>query len=110
MNDVLFRGVYGYFVDDLLVYVGSSACGLEKLEHNHRHWKEQYGEQGRTRFRTHLTENDSYIDGQFRWLVKPAQRTQQEVEGLEGQLIRSLNPHLNVDRDPVASSIKYGRY
>jgi len=109
MSDIMYRGVYGYFVDDLLVYVGSSACGLPKLEYNHRNWKEQYGEQGRTNFRTHLTENESYKPGEFRWLVKPEQRTRLEVETLEGQLIRSLNPHLNIDKDPVASSIKYGR-
>lgn len=110
MNDVRFRGVYGYFVDNALVYVGSSCLGLAKLEHNHRNWKKLYGEQGRTNFRYHLVENYDYSDGEFRWLISPQERTQKEVETLEGQLIRSLKPELNIDKDPVRSSIKYGRY
>jgi hypothetical protein len=109
MDEVRYRGVYGYFVDDLLVYVGSSVCGIQVVEHNHRNWKMHYGESGRTNFRTHLTEKESYKSGVFRWLVDPKLRTRLEVETLEGQLIRSLNPPLNLDRDPVASSVKYGR-
>ena len=110
LTDVKFRGVYGYFISNKLVYVGSSACKLGVLEKNHRNWKSQYGEQGRTNFRTHITEDSNYLDGEFRWLLMPAKRTQEEVENLEGQLIRSLKPKLNIDKDPVASSKKYGRY
>lgn len=110
MNDIKFRGVYGYFVNEKLVYVGSSACKLTTLEYNHRNWNSQYGEQGRTNFRTHITESLDYMDGEFRWLLMPAKRTQEEVESLEGQLIRSLKPKLNIDKNPVASSKKYGRY
>ena len=107
MSDILYRGVYGYFVDQNIVYVGSSACGLKTLDHNHRNWKEQYGEQGRTNFRTHLVEEAK--DGEFRWLIKPAERTRRQVEELEGQLINGLKPKYNIDYDPVGSSIKYGR-
>lgn len=110
MTDVRYRGVYGCFVNDELIYVGSSGLGLDKLSYNHRNWREQYGNQGWTNFRSQLTENDKFKDNEFRWILKPAPRTQEEVESLEGQLIRSLKPLLNIDKDPVASSKKYGRY
>lgn len=108
MNDKLYRGVYGCFVDDVLLYVGSTVLGLEKLAYNHRNWK-QLGYDW-TNFRQHLVEDPNMVNNEFRWLIKPALRTQREVEELEGQLIRNLKPPLNVDKDPVASSIKYGRY
>ena len=44
------------------------------------------------------------------WLVQPKRRIAIEVETLEGNLIKILDPILNKDRDPVKSSIKYGRY
>lgn len=109
-SDLKWRGVYGCFVGRTLRYVGSSSCGIEKLEHNHKNWQSQYGESGRTKFRTILTENPEYKDCQFKWLIAPAQRTVKQIEELEGQTIRLLKPPLNVDYDPVASSIKYGRY
>lgn len=108
-ESVQYRGVYGYFVDNVVVYVGSSTLGLEQLEQNHRTWKSRFGESGRTKFRSVITENEDYKSGEFRWLVKPALRTRLDVESLEGQLIRSLKTPLNVDKDPVKSSIKYGR-
>ena len=110
MDDRRYRGVYGYFINNMVVYTGSSALAIDALDQNHRNWKTKYGEQGRTNFRTHITEHIEYAGGEFRWLIKPELRTQREVEELEGQLIRSLNPILNIDRDPVGSSIKHGRY
>ena len=109
-DDLMYRGVYGCYVNGKLMYAGSSACGLERLAENHRNWKEKYGESGRTHFRTLLTESPEMKDNEFRWIVRPARRTQREVEEIEGKVIRALNPPLNIDRDPVRSSIKYGRY
>ena len=90
----------------MIMYVGSTACGLQKLEENHR----QAREKGYTMslFRTRLEELEG--GGSFRWLVKPAPRTQREVEQLEKDLINKHQPEFNVDYDPVASSESYGRY
>ena len=110
MEDIRKRGVYGCFINGILVYVGSSGCSIDTLADNHRHWKNKYGEQGRTHFRNELTKTKDNADNVFKWLVKPAVRTAREVETLEGDLIRSLTPRYNIDMDPVASSIKYGRY
>lgn len=110
VDEIRYRGVYGCFVEGELIYVGSSGLGLEKLAYNHRNWQTQYGDGGRTNFRFQLTENEKFRDNEFRWLIKPAPRTLEDVETLEGQLIRSLEPLLNIDKNPVASSKKYGRY
>jgi len=106
-EDLMYRGVYCFFVDNQPLYVGSSACGLAKLENNHRNWKDKYGYQGRTNFREFLTENQGV--GEFRWLITPAMRSRIDIETIEGQLIRGLKTPLNIDKDPVKSSIKYGR-
>lgn len=104
------RGVYGCYVDGALVYVGSSACKLETLAYNHRNWKTQYGAQGRTHFRYNLTETASNANNTFKWLMQPIECSQKEIETLEGEFIRTHKPKYNIDMDPVASSIKYGRY
>lgn len=106
-EELMYRGVYGFFIDNQPLYVGSSACGLAKLENNHRNWDVKYGQQGRTNFRQYLTEHQGL--GEFRWLINPALRSRIDVETLEGQLIRGLRTPLNIDKDPVKSSIKYGR-
>lgn len=109
MSDVRQRGVYGYVCDGQLLYVGSSGCNLSTLEHNHRNWATKYGIQGRTFFRSQITD-DMYRHGQFVWLMPPKPRSAEDVEYLEGTLIRMLEPPFNIDKDPVASSKKYGRY
>ena len=107
MDDIRLRGVYGYFIDNVPLYVGSSGCKLTTLEYNHRNWKQKYGLQGRTYFRSYLAEHEGV--GEFRWLILPDYRSRLEVEKIEGQLIRGLKTPLNIDKDPVKSSIKYGR-
>ena len=104
------RGVYGYFLNEKVVYIGSSGCTLERLADNHRNWKEKYGEQGRTKFRSLLVEDPTFLVGLFRWILTPAIRTAEQIETLEGELIRSMNPLCNVDSNPVSSSKKHGRY
>jgi hypothetical protein len=106
--ETYYRGVYGVFNDDLLIYVGSSSCGIAKLETNHRNARTKYGESGMTVFRESLE-----ADGQlwtFNWLIKPTPCTAKEIETQEGQMIRMLKPKLNIDYNPVRSSENYGRY
>ncbi len=104
-DDLTYRGVYGFFIDNQPLYVGSTSCGLAKLESNHRNWK-KLGYSG-THFRQFLTENQGA--GEFRWLIPPSMCSRIQIETLEGYLIRGLKTPLNVDKDPVKSSIKYGR-
>lgn len=81
---------------------------LNTLEYNHRNWHNKYGEQGRTLFRTKLAEEgNGWV---FAWLIEPFACDAKTIEHVEGSLIRQLSPQLNLDRDPVSSSIKYGRY
>lgn len=105
-NELAYRGVYGVFNGPTLMYVGSTSARLANLERNHREWQNKgYSP---TAFRKALE-----TDGQswnFVWLVQPKRRMAIEVETLEGNLIKILDPLLNKDRDPVKSSIKYGRY
>lgn len=100
------RGVYGCYNGDQLVYVGSTTCSLWKLEYNHRHafsfaYKMSF-------FRENLALHGR--DWVFRWLVEPYPCTQKEIETQEGMLIREHNTFYNIDRDPVASSIRFRRY
>ena len=88
------------------VYIGSTMCGLAKLEANHRNARDL----GYTmsKFRTGL--EGELAEGKFSWLVVPELRTQREVEKLEGIAINKYMPEYNQDYSPVASSIRYGRY
>lgn len=109
---VLYRGVYGVFDGPRLKYIGSSAMGLATVEKNHRGWQTKKDEKGiaysGTKFRTTLVSEGQQWN--FVWLRRPFECTAREIEELEGKLIRDLKPQLNVDKDPVASSIKYNRY
>lgn len=106
MSDIRARGVYAVFNDTILMYVGSSVKKLHELEHNHRNWQTLGYDP--TKFRRKLAQDGK--DWHFVWLVIPYACTQHEIETKEGMLIRLLNPRLNIDRNPVESSIKYGRY
>lgn len=109
-TDKVYRGVYGFIRDNIVRYSGSTMCKLTTLESNHRNWKEKYGTSGWTKFRGQLVEDSRNAEGVFIWLVKPELRTQKEVEEIEGEVIRLLQPEYNVDYDPVKSSIDNGRY
>jgi hypothetical protein len=109
-TDKVYRGVYGFIRDNIVRYTGSSYCKLTTLENNHRNWKEKYGSSGWTNFRGNLVEDARNQDGVFVWLIKPALRTQKEIEELEKQVINLLDPEYNIDYDPVKSSINRGRY
>lgn len=107
-NQVRERGVYIVRDNTFVMYIGSSKCMLSTLEYNHRCWKEKYGQSGYTKFRQALMD-----DGRkwvFEWLVEPFMCDAETIEHIEGCLIRQLTPELNCDKDPVASSKKYGRY
>lgn len=103
------RGVYGCFYNGNILYIGSSGKTLEELSENHFQWKTKWGESGRTKFRENLI-NLIQDQIEFKWLVEPADRSLIEVECLEGVLIRAFLPPMNVDKDPVRSSKRYGRY
>lgn len=107
-NEIRNRGVYIVRDNNYIMYIGSSKCSLNTLEVNHRNWQQKYGEEGRTNFRTKLVTEGRKWD--FEWLVEPFPCNAQTIEHIEGCLIRQLTPELNWDKDPVASSKKYGRY
>ena len=105
-NKSVERGVYGCYDSDKLVYVGSTTCSLWKLEQNHRKaFKFGYT---MSFFRENL---ENYgRNWKFHWLVEPYKCDQKEIETQEGLLIREHDTMYNLDKDPVGSSIKYGRY
>lgn len=105
-NKITKRGVYGCYDGNKLVYVGSTTCSLWKLEQNHR----KAFSLGYTIsfFRENLM--DYGRNWVFKWLVEPYECNQKEIETQEGQMIREHDTKYNLDKDPVASSIKYGRY
>ena len=108
VQDLISRIVYGVFLNNNLIYIGSTHLPMNILEYNHRNWKEKnYSE---TKFRKNLTDNEKYINAEFRELAQYDKCTLRQIETLEGKLIRAFKPEFNVDMDPVASSIAYGRY
>lgn len=91
-------------------YIGSSWLKLSTLENNHRNASTKEG-YSMTYFRKQLLENHSKENkGQFRWLVKPFLCTLEEIETLEGELIRKHKPKYNQDYYPEKSSRDRGRY
>jgi hypothetical protein len=88
------------------VYIGSTMCGLDNLEKNHRGARDK--NYSMTKFRLGL-ENE-LSEGKFSWLVTKDDRTQREVEELERDLINKYMPEYNKDYNPVATSERYGRY
>ena len=82
---------------DNIVYVGSSACGLTKLEMNHRGARELGYTM--TKFRKKLEEEPNNF--RFEWLVYPAMRTEIEILTLEDRLIDKYLPRLNEKYDNV---------
>ena len=113
-DQIRWRYVYGFKLIETgeIIYVGSTYTKNFAL--NHRNWKEKYGESGRTAWRTFLSEVLDK-DGKADEIVKPiilyrAKCTRKEIETVEGEKIRELDPVHNVDKDPVASSIKNKRY
>jgi len=100
------RGVYGCYAGDTLVYVGSTELRLWKLEYNHRNAH-------RLRYTISFFRKNLRKSGRnwkFHWLVEPYKCDQKEIETQEGLLIREHDTMYNLDKDPVGSSIKYGRY
>ena len=90
-----------------VVYVGSSGVTLEKLEWNHRNYY-KFPDGYESKFRKNLKEHgQKWI---FEWLVESIECNKKDIEIIERSFIKVLNPLLNKDKDPVRSSIKYGRY
>ena len=107
---VMLRRIYGYFcnVTGKLLYIGSSACSLNTLEYNHRNCYTKYpGEQQKGIFRPGL--QNKIKNGTFKTLIE-LECVRIDIEDMEGQLIRSFKPPYNLDMDPVASSLREGRY
>jgi hypothetical protein len=100
------RGVYGVFDGPRKIYVGSSTLSLNRLEYNHRNWN-KIGYDW-TKFRGQLVKYGQ--NWQFMWLIDPYETTAVDIEMKEGILINLLQPMLNVDMDPVGSSIIRNRY
>jgi hypothetical protein len=91
-------------------YIGSSMKKLQDLEFNHRNASTIEG-YSLTHFRKMLLENHTTKNlGTFRWLVKPYLCTLEEIEKLEGELIRKHMPEYNQDYHPERSSQERGRY
>lgn len=90
-----------------IVYVGSTELPLKRLEYNHRNAHRNRG-WTMSDFRIAL-----YHYGRnwtFEWLVEPFKCCAWDIEKLEGELIREHSTKYNVDKDPVRSSIRNGRY
>jgi excinuclease UvrABC nuclease subunit len=106
-NTISKRGVYVVKDNDQnILYIGSSKLSMWALEKNHRYWyKKGYV---RTYFRNALTKEGK--EWKFEWLVEPFQCDAETIEHLEGCLITQFMPKFNLDKDPVSSSKKYGRY
>ena len=93
--------------NNVIVYVGSSGVTLDKLEWNHRNYY-KFPDGYESKFRKNLRKyGKSWV---FEWLVEPIECSKKSIEIIERSFIKVLNPPLNKDKDPVRSSIKYGRY
>ena len=102
------HGIYGCKDENgKPMYIGSSAKSISQLEWNHRNY--HLFENGyESKFRKNLA-----LHGEkwtFGWIVEPYRCSVKEIEMKEGELINLVNPKYNVDKNPVKSSIKYGRY
>lgn len=100
------RGIYGCYNNGKLMYVGSTTLGLVKLEANHREARSKG--YSMSKFRSALEEEGA--NWNFKWLIKPFTCQQTHIEFAESILIQAMQPDLNVDTDPYASSVRYGRY
>ncbi len=78
-----------------IVYVGSTSCGLPKLEMNHRGAREL--DYTMTKFRKALEQEPDNF--KFEWLVYPAMRTELDVLQYEDRLIDKYLPRLNEKYD-----------
>lgn len=102
------NGVYKCVTEKgTLAYIGSSGVTLEKLENNHRNYF-KYPDGYESKFRRYLRAHGK--DWTFSWVVEPYECSKKEIETEERDYIRKYKPLFNVDKDPVRSSIKYGRY
>tara|TARA_R110000803_G_scaffold34455_1_gene75174 strand:+ start:307 stop:621 length:315 start_codon:yes stop_codon:yes gene_type:complete len=90
-----------------LAYIGSSGIALDKLESNHRNTS-GYKNWTSTHFRDNLVSKGQ--DWVFEWIIEPFECDKKTIETIEGAFINELSPEYNIDNNPVASSIKYGRY
>jgi hypothetical protein len=108
-DKVITRRVYGYFDDATndILYIGSSRCSLEDLATNHIYAFERFPNDKRTYFRCAL--RSVITEGSFKNLIVK-NCVQNEIEDIEGQLIRAFKPQYNRDMNPVRSSKFYDRY
>ena len=90
-----------------IAYVGSSGIALQKLEWNHRNYF-KFPDGYESKFRKNLKEKGQ--DWTFEWVVEPIECSKKDIEIVERVFIKLQNPLFNIDKDPVKSSIKYGRY
>ena len=101
-------GIYNCKIgNNEVVYIGSTGVTLEKLEWNHRNYN-KFPDGRETYFRKNLKEKgQKWI---FEWVLEPIECSKKYIEIIERAFIKIQNPLYNIDKDPVKSSIKYGRY
>ena len=101
-------GVYGVKDENgNPMYIGSSSKSISQLEWNHRNYF-QFPNGVETYFRKNLRIRGE--NWEFGWIIEPTKCSAKEIEIKEGELIRMVRPKYNIDKNPVKSSIKYGRY
>jgi len=106
--DIKLRGIYEVKNENNeLMYIGSSGIPIDRIEFNHRNYQ-RYSNGKKTLFRETL--GNMGENWMFEWRVEPHNCSTKEIETLEGIEIRKTKPKYNKDMDPVASSIRFGRY
>jgi len=84
-----------------LMYIGSTALSLDRLEYNHRNAMSL--NYSMTRFRRALIQTGQMW--QFSWLERPRNIDRFHAEIIEGALIRVLQPRYNYSRYPYERSV-----
>jgi len=102
-------GLYGcYDQFGERVYIGNTGVHtIQKLEYNHRNWRELYGPKGWSFFRENLVElGDEWT---FKWIQEPRPVSKTQIEIEEGACIRLDKPRYNIDQYPYEHSVREGR-
>lgn len=100
-------GQYGCYNErGELMYVGSSALELSKLEWNHRNYY-KFPDGYESNFRKALRYEGA--NWMFKWIQEPRNISRVQAEIEEGVLIRCLRPRYNKDLYPYETSVRRGR-
>ena len=111
-NARVWRAVYRFEMinnPDIPIYIGSTAT--RNFAKNHRQARAKGYKMSPIRLHIEKYDHDDRANEHIKpFIMKQGMYTQREIEEIEGKLIRILKPKFNKDMDPVASSIRYGRY